>query len=349
MDRVAGPTALTSGGTSRRPTMRDVARAAGVSQSLVSIAFRQAPGVSGATRERILATARELGYVRDESARALRAHRSTSIGVCFQTRQPFHHVLLDHLYEATAGGPHQLVLSAVSDARDEATAVEGLLSYRCGALLLLGPRAAEADLAKVVRDTPLVVLGRTIARSDVDWVSSDDAEGIDQAVAHLCELGHRRISYLSCSWAAGGAEREKAFRAAAEAHDVAVGATVLDGDMTEQRGASAAHELLDAAERPTAIIAFNDRVALGLMDVFMRNGVNVPRDMSVIGFDDSEIAQRDPILMTSVHQDAQRLAQLGVERAQQLIFPSSPPSEPQGTLVPTHLVVRGTTGKVLAS
>ncbi|WP_414153012.1 substrate-binding domain-containing protein [Propionibacterium freudenreichii] len=86
-------------------------------------------------------------------------------------------------------------------------------------------------------------------------------------------------------------------------------------------------------------------MALGLMEVLIRRGVAVPKDISVVGFDDSEIAQRDPVLMTSVHQDAESLARIAVERASQRIHPSSPPTDPHGTLVPTHLVVRSTTGE----
>ncbi|WP_196488197.1 LacI family DNA-binding transcriptional regulator, partial [Propionibacterium freudenreichii] len=195
----------------RRPTMRDVARAAGVSQSLVSIVFRGAPGAGAQTRDRVLAAARELGYVRDESARSLRASQSTSIGVCFQTRQPFHHVLLDGMYAHTAGTNHPLVLSAVSDARDEATAIRGLLAYRCGALVLLGPRGDEQSLAAMAGDTPVVVVGRRVDDRSIDWVTSDDGLGMDQAVTHLRTLGHRRVLYLSCSRAAGGPDRLQAF------------------------------------------------------------------------------------------------------------------------------------------
>ncbi|WP_271290691.1 LacI family DNA-binding transcriptional regulator [Propionibacterium freudenreichii] len=329
----------------RRPTMRDVARAAGVSQSLVSIVFRGAPGAGAQTRDRVLAAARELGYVRDESARSLRASQSTSIGVCFQTRQPFHHVLLDGMYAHTAGTNHPLVLSAVSDARDEATAIRGLLAYRCGALVLLGPRGDEQSLAAMAGDTPVVVVGRRVDDRSIDWVTSDDGLGMDQAVTHLRTLGHRRVLYLSCSRAAGGPDRLQAFHDAAAANGISRSVTVADGEMTEQRGARAAERLLVGSILPTAVIAFNDRVALGLMEVLIRRGVAVPKDISVVGFDDSEIAQRDPVLMTSVHQDAESLARIAVERASQRIHPSSPPTDPHGTLVPTHLVVRSTTGE----
>ena len=105
--------------------------------------------------------------------------------MCFQTRQPFHHVLLDGMYAHTAGTNHPLVLSAVSDARDEATAIRGLLAYRCGALVLLGPRGDEQSLLAMAGDTPVVVVGRRVDDRSIDWVTSDDGLGMDLSLIHI--------------------------------------------------------------------------------------------------------------------------------------------------------------------
>ncbi|MFT0847597.1 LacI family DNA-binding transcriptional regulator [Actinomycetaceae bacterium L2_0104] len=328
-----------------RPTMRDVAREAGVSQSLVSIVFRGTTGASEATREKVLEAADRLGYVRNESARALRANAPDTIGVSFQTRQPFHHELLDGLYAATAGTGHQLVLSAVSQSRTEADAIETLLSYRSGALILLGCRLEEEELARLARTMPIVTVAQRSTAPGVDWVVSDDEAGMALAVAHLKELGHTRIRYLSCSDAAGGQDRLAAFQHAVELHGLASTAyATSDGGKDEASGAGVAEAILQSEDFPTAIIAFNDRCALGLIDVFIRNGVSIPEDISIVGFDDSEIASRPGINMTSVHQSPSDLAHFAAERAIHRLASASIPSVARGTVLPTSLTIRETTG-----
>lgn len=328
-----------------RPTMRDVAREAGVSQSLVSIIFRGAPGASDATRRRVQEVADRLGYVRDESARSLRSARSTNIGVVFQTRQPFHSEMLDGLYAATMGMPNRLILSAVSEARDEAVAIRDLVSYRCGALVLLGPRMPEEDLIGLGGTIALVSVARRCPSADVDWVVSDDAQGMGLALDHLVGLGHRRITFLSAPVSPGGREREHAFQDAAETRGLTDEVTIARGGMTEAEGVEAAERILSLPELPSAVIAFNDRCALGVLDVLIRAGVDVPGDLSLIGFDDSPIASRKPILLTSVRQDPMSLARFAVERAVQRMSPGGPASEPRGTILPVTLTVRSTTGR----
>jgi len=328
----------------RRPTMRDVARAAGVSQSLVSIVFRGVPGAGEQTRRRVLEAADRLGYVRDESARSLRAREATTLGVCFQARGPFHHELLDGLYVATADTTHHLVLSATSDDRGESEAIQDLLSYRCGALILLGSLLGDDELADLARTVPVVTVARRSEASEVDWVASDDAQGMQELLGHLKGLGHTDIAFLSCPEAAGGVDRLRAFEAAAGSQGLEACVRVLPGGMTEQAGAAVAEDLLAAGDLPTAVVGFNDRAALGVIDVFIRRGVRIPADVSVVGFDDSEIASRDPIRMTSVHQDPAGLARFAAERAIQRLSAAGPATQARGTLLPTSLVVRTTTG-----
>ncbi|MGO1591292.1 LacI family DNA-binding transcriptional regulator [Ancrocorticia sp.] len=329
-----------------RPTMRDVAREAGVSQSLVSIIFRDAAGASDATREKVLEAANRLGYVRNESARALRVSSPNTIGVTFNTRQPFHHELLDGLYAATANTRYQLVLSAVSEHRSESEAVETLLSYRSGALILLGCLLEEERLGRLSRRMPVITVAQRSVAPGVDWVVSDD-DGMNLATSHLMELGHTKIRYLSCSEAAGGQDRLAAFERAIDVNGLQETAySTPDGGKDEASGASVAEAIVRSGDLPTAIIAFNDRCALGLIDVLIRCGVSVPADVSVIGFDDSEIASRPGINMTSVHQSPRDLARFAAERAIHRLDSAAISTQARGTILPTSLTVRGSTGPV---
>jgi DNA-binding LacI/PurR family transcriptional regulator len=139
---------------SRRPTMADVAAKVGVSRALVSLVFRDQPGASPETRERVFEAASELGYRPDMAARLLARGRSRVLGVLFTARDPHHVDLVEALYPAAEELGYDLVLSAAVPARDEHKAVEALIGHRSEALLLCGPTLPEADLAEIASRTP---------------------------------------------------------------------------------------------------------------------------------------------------------------------------------------------------
>src|SRR6185503_18318919 len=148
----------------------------------------------------------------------------------------------------------------------------------------------------------------------VDSVRSDDALGAALAVDHLAGLGHRSLLYLDGGRAPGGAERRNGVRRTGAARQVTT--SIAAGGLTEREGAAAAAALLAAGDPlPTAIFAFNDRCALGLVDVLLRAGVRVPDDVSVVGFDDSPLAGLAHVDLTTIGQDSARLADLAVARA----------------------------------
>ncbi|MBK7819773.1 MAG: LacI family DNA-binding transcriptional regulator [Tessaracoccus sp.] len=327
----------------RRPTMLDVAAKAGVSRASVSLAFRGEPGVGDETRQRIFDVATEIGYVRDEGARGLRAANPTNVGVCFDTRQPFQLELVDGLYRAMADSMSQLVLSGRSEDRSEREAIDSLVAFRSGVLVLISSLMSESKLVELAQRVPVISVGRQVRASEIPWVASDDLAGMTAAVGHLKDLGHRDVIYLSSPTAPAGRDRERAFRSAAATHGLEDQVRIMHGGMTEHAGAVVAEELLGADRLPTAIIGFNDRCALGLLEVFLRRGIKVPDDVSIVGIDDSEIASRTSVSMTSIRQDPARLAQLAFERAQDLLDGAVGRSVPRGTLVPTSLTIRETT------
>lgn len=325
----------------RRPTLEDVAAAAGVSRALVSIVVRGAPGASEATRERVLATAAELGYRPDARARVLRRARSGLLGVVFGVQHPFHGDLVDGLYQAAEGSGFELVLSATTPHRDERRAVDTLLSDRCEALVLLGPGSPTRDLAELARTLPVVVVARAVRHAAVDVVRVADDLGLRQAVDHLVELGHRRIGHVDGGRAPGAAERRRGYREALRRHGLGESEHVVPGGLSEEDGAAAAERLLEASDRPTAVAVFNDRCALGVLDTFTRAGLRVPSDVSVVGFDDSRLARLAHIALTSVDQDAPGLARLAVERAAARLAGTT--GLERELVRPPRLVVRSTT------
>src|SRR3954451_2661492 len=326
---------------SRRPTLADVAARAGVSVALVSIVMRDAPGASAASRERVRRAAEELGYRPASRARLRRSARSRLIGVVSAVQQAFHGYLASAPYPAADAADYELALSAVTPGRDERRAVASLLQDRCEALILLRPHAPTSYLAELAAHMPLVVVARAVRHRAVDVIRTDDATGLGQAVDHLVELGHARIAHIDGGRAPGAAERRRGYREALQRHGLADAALILPGGLTEDDGATAARALLDAHALPTAVTVFNDRSATGVLDVLRSADIDVPGDMSVVGFDDSRLASLSHIALTTIAQDIQQLTSLAIARAAARLDGAS--ISERELVVPPHLIIRGTT------
>ena len=327
----------------KRPTLADVAARAGVSTALVSIAMRGATGVSAATREHIVTVAQAIGYRPDTRARLLRSRRSRLLGLQFGLQHPFHADLVEALYAVAEPAGYQLALSAVAPGRSEQRASEALLADRCEALILLGPQAPAAQLARLAAQLPVICIARRLPPSTpgVEVVRTADDDGASLAVDHLVALGHREIVHIDGGRAPGAADRRRGYRTAMRRHGLS--ARVLPGGLSEEDGAAAAGALLTSQPRPTAVLAFNDQCATGVLDVFLRAGVTVPGQISVVGFDDSHLARLAHINLTSVGQDIPRLADLAVVRVLARLDGQHAPG-PETVIAP-HLVVRSTTAR----
>lgn len=328
------------GSGDRRPTLADVAAEAGVSVALVSIVMRDAPGASAATRKRVLEVARRLDYQPDSRARLLRSGQSRLLGVVFGVQHPFHDDLLTGLYAAAEKAGYELTLSAVTPRRDEHTAIAGLLQDRCAALILLGPLAPTAELAALATRMPVVVMTRGVRHRGVDVVRTDDPRGLHLAVDHLVELGHRRIAHVDGARMIGSGDRRQGYRDAMRGHGLEAYARVVPGGSGEEDGARAARVLLE--DPPTAVTMFNDLSATGLLDVLRRHGLDVPGDISVVGYDDSSFSSLAHIDLTTVAQDIDTMATLAVSRAVERIEGATVAH--REVIIPPRLVVRGTTG-----
>lgn len=323
----------------RRVRLEDVAADVGVSTASVSLVLRGVPGPSAATREKVLAAATRLGYRPDRAASLLAARRSRLIGVMLDVHSSFHAELVTDLHETVEQHGYDLVLSTITRHRGEQRAVETLLDSRCEALVLLGAEAPAERLAELDRQLPVVVVGRRLANPGVDVVRVADDDGVGQAVAHLVGLGHRDIAYLDGGTGTIAAIRRDGYLASMRAGGLPT--TVLAGGMDEEAGSAAGAGLLAAGRLPTAVVAYNDRSAVGLMDSFVRAGVDVPGQVSVVGYDDDLVARLAHIGLTTISQDTGRLTEhamaLLVERL------DGGRTEHREIVLPPRLVVRATT------
>jgi len=296
----------------RRATLEDVAARAGVSRALVSIVIRDVPGASAATRERVMRAADELGYRPDVRARLLARSQSKLIGTVFGMSGTFHFDVLDGLYTAAADRGYELILSALTQSRDEGRAVQSLQDFRFDALVMLGPDTAKPALAGKV---PLVVVGWYVEDPAVDVVRTSDAQGMALAVEHLVQRSHRRIVHVDGGEGAISQSRREEFLRAMRAHGLGSDARVLAGGLTQLEGYTAARTMLDDPQLPTAVIGFNDEVAVSILEAFVHAGYRVPQDVSVIGWDNSPISKLPHIRLTTVTQDPRLMAKLAVNRA----------------------------------
>ena len=335
-------TPVNTSGRLRRPTMRDVAARVGVSQTLVSLVFRNAPGASAETRERVMAAAAELGYRPDTAAQVLRSNRSRHIGVLFTLRQPFDVDLVEALYPAAERHGYRLVLGATGAGRDDRQAVEELLSYRSEALILTGTTIQAAQLAQVAGDLPIVDIGRRATAGPVDVVRVAAEHGARLAVDHLVDLGHRSIVHIDGGDQPAAPERRCGYQRAMRDHGLSQETCVLPGDYTGESGAAAARQLLRDGPLPTAIFAANDRCAHGALDVLHQAGLAVPADISVAGYDDSDIARLSFVSLTTVHQDAALMAEQAVQAVVERLDHGR--TEPRDIVLDPSLVIRATTG-----
>jgi DNA-binding LacI/PurR family transcriptional regulator len=331
-----------NGARERRPTMADVAARVGVSRALVSLVFRAQPGVNAATRERVMQAADELGYRPDTAARLLARGRSRTLGVMLTVHQPFHADLVAAIYPAAAELGYEVLLSASAPVRDEDKAVEALLSHRCEGLILLGSQADARWLDELGQRTVTAVIGRRLPGVQVDSVRTAEAHGIRQAVGHLVELGHRAITHLDGGKGAGSADRRRAYRAAMRKHNLAEHVDVIPGDHTEDAGIEAGQALLARRQLPTAVLASNDRCAIGLIHTLLLAGVDVPQNVSVVGYDDSHISHLAHDL-TTVRQNAVRMAEHAVGSAVRRLEDDS--LMPEEIVLEPKLVVRRTSAR----
>jgi DNA-binding LacI/PurR family transcriptional regulator len=320
-------------------TMEDVAQRAGVSRALVSIVFRGVPGASPATRERVMRAAEELAYRPDQRARLLGRNRSRTVGVVFGLHHEFHAEIVESLYRAVDGTGYDLALGAAAPTRDERRAVQSLLDYRCEALILLGPTLSRTAIEELARRLPVVVVARALRSRAVDVVRTDDVAGARLAVEHLAGLGHRAITHVHGQRAPGSAERRRGYRAAMRDLRLESQTRLIPGGLTERDGEQAATHLF-AGTPPTAVAAFNDHCAAGMMAAARAHGIRVPDRLSVVGYDDSHIASLASIALTTIAQDASRLAGSALHLALRRTEDENP--EPSEVVVPPRLVVRRT-------
>ncbi|OJU41380.1 MAG: LacI family transcriptional regulator [Microbacterium sp. 69-10] len=300
--------------------VKDVAAAAGVSVGTVSNVLNQPDRVSARTAERVQKAIRELGFVRNDAARQLRAGRSRSIGLVIpDIGNPFFAEVARGAEDRAAEAGMTVLLgnSDESDVRQEAH-LELFQEQRVNGVLLT---PASDDLSSLRRFTdagmPVVLVDHEVDEGGIPSVSVDDVEGGRLAVKHLLDAGRRRIAYVSGPRSVRQvAERLQGAQAAVAEVPGATLEVVEQASLTVLQGRAAGEALAARAEqdRPDAVFAANDLIAVGLLQAFsFASGVRVPEDIAMIGYDDIDFASATVVPLSSVRQPARLLGRTGVE------------------------------------
>ncbi|MFJ4208756.1 LacI family DNA-binding transcriptional regulator [Paenarthrobacter sp. NPDC089675] len=324
----------------RAATQSDVAREVGVSRTLVSFAFRGEPGVSGETRQAIFDAAKRLGYRPNAVAADLaRKHRSAVGLYLMDIRNEIYADILSGVRTALLQGRSRLILS-VSRSIDgeDRDALESLIEARVGIVIAATLLDSDEKVHEVAAAVPLVSVTRPV--EGVDSVYSDDALGARVATEHLLSLGHTRIAHLAGPAYDGHVVRRRAYEATM--HDAGLAhRTLCAEDFTQESGQRAAGLLLDQTERPTAIFAHNDQLALGAREAAYARGLSIPEDLSLVGYDNTRTAGLHGIELTSVDLRAVELGRVAGEVAlHRLSNPDAPAADRRLT---PKLVVRHST------
>lgn len=298
----------------QRATIRDIAQAAGVSVATVSRVLNDRPDVAPETRDAVMRHVRAHNFTMNRSARALSGGRTGQVGLTMpMVRGDYFADILAGAIEAAYEQDMRLVLyTTLHEHEREVSVLEHLTDGATdGAIILLPEESSVELLALRASGYPFVVADPRVALGDgIPAVSAAHRAGAKAATDHLVALGHRRIAHVTGrpGWTAT-VERIEGYHAALATAGVLPSAElVLEGDFEIASGYEAGGRLLDLPDRPTAIFAANDNMAIGAIRAARERGIAVPEELSVVGFDDAVLA---PIVTPSLTTVRQPLAELG--------------------------------------
>jgi len=329
-------------------TIRDVARAAGVSTATAARALGGYGHASPAARRKVSESARRLGYRPNVVARALVSRTTTTVGlVVGDIENPFFAAAARGLADVMdAHGYTVLLANADEDAGRERRAVDALRARQVdGMVVVPAPGASPEHLAELVTaGVPLVLLDRAVVGVAADSVLVRNVAGARAAVAHLAGLGHRRIGVVSDSpEITSSAERIQGYRQALRAAGIAPEPGLISiGGPTRDDGEAAALRLLDRADRPTAVFTANNFMTVGALRAARSLGLRIPDDVALVGFDDLDWTTLVQPPVTVVRQPVADLGRVAGERLLRRLEGDAGP--PNRIRLDANLIVRGSCG-----
>ena len=334
----------------KRVTIKDVARETGLAISTVSNALAGKDLVKPETRAFVVETAERLGYRASIVARSLRAQRSYAIGVLIEdVSNPSAAAFVRGVEDvANSVGCTLLLADTDSDLERQVTAMRTLIDRQVDGLVLISQHLDDPRVREMLTSgTPSVLVQRRNSSLSLDYVGSDNAGGVTEALRYISRLGHSRVGFVTGPMHSSSAhERLEAFQtAAAELRFEDSELLIHEGRYSFDSGLEAAGFFSSLRTPPTCIFASNDMNAIGLMQGLSERGMATPKDVSVVGLDDIDLAGLKAIDLTTVRLEKRAI---GAEAAHLLLRRVEEPDRPiEVSILPTRLIVRGTTAPLV--
>ena len=297
-------------------TAEDVARTLGVSQSTISRAFSMTASISDEMKLRVIKAANKLGYQPNVLARSLITRRTNMIAIVMANLvDPFYPAVLDELVQQIQERGFQTLLFVPSPGQVVDDIMPNLLQYQVDAIILTSATISSA-MARTcaVRDTPVVSFNRYVPGLEIHAVSSDNVAGARQVADFLVATGHDRPAFISGQPdATTNRDRRTGFVSRLKQLKMATCVQEEGGDFSYEAGYAAAKRLLRRATRPDALFFASDVMAIGGMDATREIGLNIPEDVSIVGYDDVPMAALPSYSLTTIRQPIREMAKVAVD------------------------------------
>lgn len=288
-------------------TIKDIARAAGVSHSTVSRALNNHPAISDSTRDRIIELAQQMGYMPNAAARGLKTNRSRALGVIMRhIDDPFWSEVLDGVDSVLHPGEYSLFIASTHNEKQrEKKVVRAMVQRGVDGVILMSPNFREEQYHVLNSyDLPMVMINNEGAGECPYMIYNDDVYGARLVTKHLIDLGHTRLAYLGKRYGESNKNRLAGFRAEMQIANLPVDERFIyrAPDGNSRGGREGAEYLLSLDQIPSGIVCYNDLTALGVYNYLQEKGLQVPQDVSVTGFNNISIAAYLSPPLTTFHQ-----------------------------------------------
>jgi DNA-binding LacI/PurR family transcriptional regulator len=313
----------------KQATLSDIANTVGVAPMTVSRVINRNGYVSDETRKKVLQVVKDMNYRRNGLARNLKRQYTETIGLVLGDISNPYSTELAHAVRETLSvqGFNLFICISEHSAKEDIAAFESLVNHSVDGIIVAtrsNPAGDEYLRGIVENNVPVVVIGRDFQHEAVDYVSADNMRGGFEATRHLIDLGHRRIGFIGANLSGGARlKRLQGYLNALEQHKIPVderlitgrreAASDIPGYSTERVGYEGMKRLLSLPVRPTAVFARNDFTAIGAMTAVKEAGLNIPKDLAIVGFDDIPLAVHTSPSLTTVRQPMRLQGQLAAE------------------------------------
>jgi len=332
-------------------TLKDIAMLTGVSTATVSRVLNGKPGVKPETRDRIVKLIKQVDYMPDITARSMKTGKTYTIGMTVaDITNPFYSEAVKTIEFQARKHNYTLIVGNTGNSSEmEETIIDAFQKRKVDGFIIASTELRDRRVQNVIRaGYPTVLFHRRLENSKAHSICVNEERGVEIALTHLTELGHRRIGFVSGPrHFSTGIERLRAFIDLREKKGLDPGPYLIkEGGYEKLKTREATEELLKLPDPPTAIFAANDLMALQVLDLVLEKGLRVPEDISIMGFDDLSISSHNAIQLSTIDVQMNAGATMAIEKLINLIEGIHPANEAINIRLEPKLIVRRTTGNI---